>query len=298
MSSGRCRVARYRLPITRRATGNGKRETGNDSTRSTLHFSDTLSGVNASGLQLFARYAYPPNQRGYCGPDEARTLIEYAAAGITDPGLAMLARAFHGPLPYLTVMAQATGIHDPFDRRLVEAYWVGNPLLERVDVAAFARVLDDAFRRRMGGGWGFFEEAIPAGGVPHHSFHVFAVYPWVGMLRGERTEPLEILDRCRIRWGTVMTVTGETAVVSSQPLQWDGRSLSLGPERPETVNLGADGLRLAGEIALGDVVSMHWDWVCDRLDRTGLRHLGTYTRRHLEMVNTRLAHSGPAVVLD
>lgn len=250
------------------------------------------------GLQLFARYAYPPNQRGYCGPDEARVLIEYAAAGITDPGLAELARAFHGPLPYLTVMANVTGIRDPFDRRLVEAYWVGSPILDRVDVAAFGRVLDEGFRRRMGGGWGFFEEAIPAGGVPHHSFHVFAVYPWVGLLSAASAEPLEILDRCRIRWGTVMAVAGESAVVTSQPLQWDGHHLHLGLERPETVNLGSDGLSLAGAVAPGDAVAMHWDWVCDRLDPVGLGHLRKYTMRHLEMVNTRLAHPGPAVMLE
>ena len=252
----------------------------------------------ASGLQLFARYAYPPNQRGYCGPDEARSLIEYAAAGITDPGLAALAQAFHGPLPYLNVMAGVTGIADPFDRRLVEAYWVGNAILDRVDVAAFGRVLDEGFRRRMGGGWGFFEEAIPAGGVPHHSFHVLAVYPWVGMLRGERAEPLEILDRCRIRWGTVLSVSEETAVVSSQPLQWDGRRLFFGVERPETVTLGSDGLSLAGAVGPGDTVSMHWDWVCDRLDPAAVGHLRTYTMRHLDMVNTRLAHPGHAILLE
>jgi hypothetical protein len=256
-----------------------------------------VSTAPIDGLQLFARYAYPPNQRGYCGPDDARTLIEYAAAGITDPGLAELARAFHGPLPYLTVMANVTGIRDPFDRRLVNAYWVGDPILDRVDVAAFARVLDDGFRRRMGGGWGFFEEAIPAGGVPHHSFHVLAVYPWVGLLREERAEPLEILDRCRIRWGTVVSVSGEVAVVLSQPLQWDGRRLHFGPERPETVTVGSEGLSLAGSVAPGDVVAMHWDWVCDRLDPVGLGHLRRYTMRHLDLVNDRLARSGPARLL-
>lgn len=254
--------------------------------------------MTAEGLQLFARYAYPPNQRGYCGPDEARTLLEYAHAGIVDPDLVRLAKAFEGPVPYLTVMAAATGIADPFDRRLVEAYWVGNSILDRVDVAAFGRVLDEGFRRKMGGGWGFFEEAIPAGGVPHHSFHVLAVYPWVGMLRGERTEPLEILDRCRIRWGTVTALAGDDAVVVSAPLQWDGRRLSFGVERPETVKVGAGGLSLSGDIAVGDTVAMHWDWVCERLDAGRLAKLQTYTMRHLEMVNDRLDHPGPAHVLE
>ena len=254
-------------------------------------------GVSTHGLQRFARYAYPPNLRGYCGPDDAGTLLEYAAAGVTDPGLVQLARAFHGPVPYLNVMAEATGIADPFDQRLVEAYWVGNEILDRVDVVSFARVLDETFRRRMGGGWGFFEEAIPAGGVPHHSFHVLAVYPWVGLLDRDGTGPLEVLDKCRIRWGTVTAVSGEEAVVTSQPLQWDGRRLFLGPERPETVKIGVGGRRLVDVVAPGDVVSMHWDWVCERLDPRPLGNLRSYTMRHLDMVNRRLAHPGPAHVL-
>jgi hypothetical protein len=32
--------------------------------------------------------------------------------------------------------------------------------------------------------------------VPHHSFHVFGVYPWVGLLGSDRGEtPLHVLDR-------------------------------------------------------------------------------------------------------
>jgi hypothetical protein len=252
----------------------------------------------SDGLQLFARYAFPPNQLGYCGPDEAGTLLEYAASGVTDPGLAEMARAFHGPLPYLNVMSRVTGIRDVFDRRLVEAYWVGNSILDRVDVASFARVLDEGFRHRMGGGWGFFEEAIPAGGVPHHSFHVLAVYPWVGMLRGEARAAIEILDRCRVRWGTVTAILGDAAVVTSQPLLWDGRLLHLGAEQAETVKLGSGGRGLVSAVGVGDTVSMHWDWVCDRLDPEALDNLRRYTLRHLEIVNNRLRRPGVAVALE
>lgn len=249
------------------------------------------------GLQLFARYAYPPNLRGFCGPDDHRALLEYGASGVADPGLKRLAKGFTGPLPYLTAMARATGIPDLFDRRLVEAYWVGNPLLDTVSVAAFGSVLDERFRKQMGGGWGFFEEAIPAGSVPHHSFHVFAVYPWVGLLRGERAEPLVVLDRCRIRWGTVLESTGETAVVRSRPLEWDGTRLFLGEEQTEVVQQAADGLRFIDPLQPEDVVSLHWDWVCDRLGRRSLGYLQHYTARHLSMVNERLAHPGPAMVM-
>ncbi len=257
----------------------------------------TQHAAGGDGLQLFARYAYPPNLRGFCGPDDHQALLQYGASGVTDPGLARLAQAFAGPLPYLTVMAEATGIADPFDRRLVEAYWVGNPILDRVTVGAFGSVLDERFRRQMGGGWGFFEEAIPAGSVPHHSFHVFAVYPWVGLLRGEQAEPLVVLDRCRIRWGTVLESAGETAVVRSRPLEWDGKRLHLGDGQAEVVRQATDGLRFIDPLRPGDLVSLHWDWVCDRLDRRSLGYLQRYTSRHLDMVNERLAHPGPAMAM-
>ena len=254
--------------------------------------------VAVDGLQRFARYAYPPNRLGFCGSDEARTLLEYVAAGASDPDLARLAATFAGPLPYLTVMAAAAGIRDPFDPRVVEAYWLGNELLDRVDVRSFARVLDDGFRGRMGGGWGPFSEVIPVGGVPHHSFHVFAVYPWVGLLGSDHGPALEVLDRCRIRSGTVLEVMGDRVVVSSRPLEYADRRLLLGESRPETVVLGERGLRLAGAVSVGDTVSMHWDWVCERIDPGQAGRLHRYTARHLEIVNDRLDHSGPTIALE
>ena len=63
-----------------------------------------IPGMDASGLRLFARYAYPPNLRGFCGPDDHQALLEYGTSGVVDPGLAELAKAFIGPMPYLKVM--------------------------------------------------------------------------------------------------------------------------------------------------------------------------------------------------
>ncbi len=187
----------------------------------------------ADGPVVFARYAYPPNELGYCGPEDHATLLEYAAAGVIDPGLADLARGFAGAWPYVELIAHSTGIGNPLDRRVVEAYWLGSSLLDRIDMTTFGNSLLDRFRKRAGSSWGFLAEAIPAGALPTHSFHVFGVYPWVGLLRGERSEhPLHILDQCRIRWGRVLSVDGNQAVVMSQPLTFDGEHLGLGPYRP------------------------------------------------------------------
>jgi Family of unknown function (DUF6390) len=239
-----------------------------------------------AGPLLFARYAYPPNALGLCGADETGTLLEYGDAGASDAGLAELARTFEGAWPYLTLIAGANGIADPLDPRVVEAYWVGNPLLDRVEPAALARHVEDRFRGRIGRSWNRLADVVAAGAVPHHSFHVFAVYPWLGLLRtGAVDEPLRVLDRCRISPALVASVAGDRASVLVRPLVWDSPSLELGPWAFRDVHWGDDGRAFVAPQP-GDWVSLHWDFICDRLSPAAAAGLDRITRRGLRAVNT------------
>jgi hypothetical protein len=239
-----------------------------------------------SGALRFAAYAYPPNALGYCGPDASQQLLEQVAAGVDDPDLRRLARGFEGAWPYLELIAAANRIGDPLDPHVVEAYWVGNGLLDRVGPRLLGDSLEVRFRDRVGRSWPRLVDAVPAGAVPHHSFHVFGVYPWLGLLReGRVDEPLQVLDRCRVRWGQVVDVIGTQAIVRSRPLRWDGRYLLLGMPREEEVVLGVEGMALAGPVRSGDWCSMHWGWVCERLDRRRLAALRRYTMKQLAVAN-------------
>ena len=255
------------------------------------------TGTQLAGPLLFVRYAYPPNSLGYCGPADSAALREYGLAGVVDGGLVQLAQAFAGAWPYLELIAAGTGIGDPLDRRVVEAYWVGNRLLDAIPLAHIANSMEDRFRPRVGAQFGWLADGVLRGGVPHHSFHVFGVYPWVGLLGDDRKadRALTVLDRCRIRWGQVTAIEGDRVVVSSRPLEWDGRELRLGPAATEVARSSVAGV--AG-ISVGDRVSLHWDWVCDRLTERQLRALRAYTMRHLDLVNHKVERSGPATALD
>jgi hypothetical protein len=243
-----------------------------------------------AGALLFARYAYPPNALGYCGADETRTLLEYGAAGTSDGGLAELARTFEGAWPYLTLIAASNRIADPLDPRVVEAYWVGNGLLQQVRQDALARHLEERFARRIGRSWATLLDAVGAGAVPHHSFHVFAVYPWLGLMRtGVVDHPLHVLDQCRTTPAVVHSVDGDRLRVLAPGLTWDGRSLRLGPPSPREVRWRDDGMSLVGSVAPGDWVSIHWDFVCDRLTRQAAATLERVTRSVLASVNATTA---------
>jgi hypothetical protein len=251
------------------------------------------SQLTADGPLLFARYAYPPNKLGYCGGDDHRALLEQISAGVVDGGLRQSLRAFEGAWPYLELIAAANHLNDPLDARVVNAYWLGSGLLERVGPAPLAGSLDQRFRRRAGRSWPALAEAIPHGALPHHSFHVFGVYPFLGLLRsGVVNEPLHVLDRCRIRWGRVVAVTGEKAIVRSQRLEWNGHRLVLGALRDEVAVTGEGTMRLTRALAVGDWCSLHWDWVCDRLEPAQVRALRHYTNKQLAAVN-----DAPTVVL-
>jgi hypothetical protein len=242
---------------------------------------------------LFARYAFPPNSHGYCGPADSGGFFEYGVAGRDDGGLRAMAQQFAGAWPYLQLIAGATGLDDPLDSRVVEAYWVGSPRLDRVGTYAVGESMEDRFRAMTGARFGNLTDGVLAGGVPHHSFAVFCIYPYTGLLSDGRKAPhaLTVLDRCRIRWGRVLAVHGDQVVVESSPLTWDGDVLSFAAPAPETVVRSVGGVGMIGGVAPGDWVSMHWEWVCDRLTEAQVGRLRRFTERHLAIVNDRSTRS-------
>jgi hypothetical protein len=237
------------------------------------------------GPILFARYAYPPNALGYCGPSDPDALIGAASPAADLEGLSRLAARFEGAWPYLRLIARCNGIADPLDPRVVEAYWIGNELVAQVPGPALMATVDDCFAPK--GGAGLTAPVPPMSRVtPQHSFHVFAVYPWLGLLRaGMDGPPLEVLDRCRIRWGRVEAVTGDVVMVRSRRLRVEGSRLLLGGEQVEGARRFIGGTSLAADVRPGDTVSLHWDWVCDRLSPAALHWLRYCTRRNLRAVN-------------
>jgi len=234
-----------------------------------------------SGPVRFARFAMPPNRLGYCGPGDDGVLDPYVR-GHEDRGLREVAAGFEGAFPYLRLLAGADHRRDPLDADVVEAYWIGNELLDRVSVHDFGTSIDDRFRRRAGADWRHIDQTIGEG-VANHAYHVMHVMPWAGLLRdGIVDEPLRVIDRCRVSWATVVESTGVAAdesgpfgvLVRRDPLLWSGSRLVFGHPIVEAVSSPFP-------VDAGDVVAVHWDWICERLDLRQLRWLRSVTSRQL-----------------
>jgi hypothetical protein len=244
-----------------------------------------LSETARAGHLRFIQYAFMPNRLEYCGGPDNDTLLGYALEGVMDPGLPPLLRAFTGALPYLQLIARANGIADPFDLRVVEAYWIGNPLLERVEVRHLYDSLRSRFAKQLSPRLlDLVAGKAPAGARPHHSFHVFDVHSRTG----ELAHSLTTMDQCRISWGRVVAVDGAWLVVERAPLMLQDGRLDLGAPRPERALRQVGGAGFTDTVRAGDWVSLHWGWACQTLGTTQRRALERYTRHHLRLAGQTL----------
>jgi Family of unknown function (DUF6390) len=240
--------------------------------------------TDTSGAEMFARYAYAPNQLGYCGPPDAAGLL----AGTRDD-IEKAAKQFTGAWPYLQVLSRMTGVADPLDHRLVESYWLGGGVGAEVNPRAFTDELLAVIGPQAGHYWSHLTTDLADEAAPNHCFHVFGVYPWSRLLgKGMDKHPLAVLDSCRITWGTVISADDVSAVVSCQRLVWDGAALSLSAALTRRVELDR-----ATAVASGNLLAVHWGRVCGRLSAEQVEALADSTHRQLHATNRRLARQAP-----
>ncbi|MGD9620412.1 MAG: DUF6390 family protein [Mycolicibacterium sp.] len=230
------------------------------------------------GHALFARYAFPPNELGYCGPPGTGT-----RPGTPDAGLAAHAREFDGAWPYLKILAEAAGQPDPLDEPVVRSYWVGGPLLAELDASELLARLRDAFTGQV---TGLLAQIPPENVLAHHSFHVFVVYPWIRFLERDPQTPLKVMQDCRIRWGIVDEVDDEHAIILTRPLAFENGVLTLGAPIAERVRWCRGSALHAPAPIPGQTVSAHWNWICGPLTDADTTALEAATRKTLKLVNS------------
>lgn len=236
---------------------------------------------------MFARYAYAPNQLGYCGPPDTAGL----RSGSVDDVRAA-ARRFSGVWPYLQVLSRMTGIADPLDYRLVESYWLGGGAAADLDPQEFADALLAVIGPRAGHYWSHLTADLGAEAAGNHCFHVFGVYPWSRLLgRGMDEHPLHVLDSCRITWATVLARHGDRVDVEARQLVWDGRELGLSEPSERRLDIWEGGYSPVSDANVGDDVAVHWDRMCGRLAPDQVRALQDSTTRQLRLTNYRLAQA-------
>jgi hypothetical protein len=241
------------------------------------------------GVARCSRYAIGPNKLHLCGPDTSGEVLAYIRENAADEGLAQHLRQYRTLYPYLKTIARANHIRDPFDARVVEAYWIGNELLEAIPAKTYFRHLVDVVelkKRYPPKRFREVEEKLRHGGRMHHSFHVLNLYRRTGHAQVDHT--LETFAQCLVRWGTIEAIDGPMFTVRTNPLLVEGHQLVFGKPVQERVTrrLWDDGL--LEDARVGDRISIHWNTPCEILDDRHVQSLERYTALHVALANQTL----------
>jgi hypothetical protein len=237
------------------------------------------------GVALCARFSIATNRLQYCGPSDAAPDLYRAIT--SDEGHAEardhLSR-FEALMPYLEAIGRKHGL-DPFDYRVVEAYWVGNSLLDAMDVTDFRALLDALVRRGLPRSFAQrLREHLPEHPLFHHAFHVSFV--GVGNVTGHVETTLANIEACRPAWGTVIERNGITLKVERS--SWTVRDGRLVDGPPVTVDVAFDP-RVLPDPPAGATVVLHWGWPAIETDRAQQAALEEYSRRSIDSANEALA---------
>jgi len=243
--------------------------------------------MDTEGLLLCARYAASPNFFGYCGPRKSAVILDHLKEGVADSEMEHVLSEFETLHPYLQFIAREHGFPDPYDRRIVAAYWIGNALLRKVrsnDYAAFLReqlVLDKKISKeelRL-----IRDKTDKHTFLPHHAFHVFNIFKRTG--KDDSNHTLNTMDECRIGWGTADAISGYAVRVLYKPLQWHEGKLGFGNEIVKAIHLDYKKSVFVRDIQKGDLVTFHWSQACEKITKAEVRQLDYYTKRAVMYYN-------------
>src|SRR3989338_4408303 len=188
------------------------------------------------GTELAARFSYITNSLGFCGPEEASgQFINYIMGKGSPEKVESSIKKFEGLYPYLSSIAEKSKKH-LLDYEVVEAYWIGNKLLDDFNDMDMKLIVTKLMQRGLPKSIGQkLIDEIPSGFLPHHNFNVF--YVGVGKTTGSVETTLQNMDNCRVSWGRVVEVLKDKLIVQTRYLKKDSYYYLSEPENRTVVYL-------------------------------------------------------------
>jgi len=243
-----------------------------------------MNSINTqlNGLLLCAKYAFMPNKLQYCGGDRNSELFNFGIQNQSDPFLGTLLKEFETLYPYLTLIASSNGIKDPFDQKVVEAYWIGNELLEKTDMKKLYWHFVDALKLKNKMTPQQFTDLvgqIPPQAKPHHSFHVFNIWLRTGNLPIAHT--IQTVNDCRIGWGKITKILPNELEIETPVIEEKLEKLLLSKPQKKTVIYKMLNESFIKNPQINDLISYHWNFACDKITESQAINLQRYTLANL-----------------
>jgi hypothetical protein len=243
----------------------------------------------SDGLRLAAAYGLPPNRLGFCGPQGrvvCQKIKDFAKNSADREEMRSILSRFEAAYAYLELIADKNRISDPFDRKVVEAFWIGNNLLDSVSGEDIKRMVLEKFvspellsqteaKKRFG--------RISQDARPHHSFHVYVL----GTITGRVSlADAGMKDVCRVGWGKVKkirkTKKNHQVWVEYVPIIRKKSRFVFGNLSEKIVSWDEN---VVAKVSLGDWVAFHWNQIAQTITLRQKDNLKKYTALTLRNIN-------------
>lgn len=238
-----------------------------------------------SGVRLAASYSYLPNCLGFCGSQKKEDLEfmeDFMAGKVGEAKIIPILKKLEAAFFYYQLIARKNRIKNPFAKKVVEAYWLGNGLLERVTRKDLVGMIEKDFvkphllskkeaLRRI--------KLIPEGAKAQHSFHVFILGPIAGRI--DMSE-LSLKDICRTGFGKVLEKEREHLIVDFQPIEKTGKKYVLGKSKRLRIDWNK---KILGRVKMGEWVSFHWGTAIQVLNKIQVGDIIKYTKNTLDLIS-------------
>lgn len=235
------------------------------------------------GLRLGIGFSYKPNELRFCGPKSANAnFLHYLERTDNAAAVAEDIRRFEGLYTYLAAIAAKSGkLYTDYD--VLEAYWIGNRLLDDFTAADMIGILKNLVKRGLPAKVAENRIAhVPAQAIPHHNFNV--CYVGVGQITGAVPTTIANMNDCMTIPATVQKVVGSQLAISRKFLEYSGGMLHLGKEKAAVVDYLP---QLLGKVKVGDVVAVHWGFAPAILTRQQQKNMEHYTKKVLTAIQAQ-----------
>ena len=227
-----------------------------------------------SGPKIAAIYGLIPNKLGLCGPRQD-LLRKFITGQLSIPQTIPVLEKFEAAYPYYQLIAKKNRISSPFNKRVVEAYWLGNNLLNKVKISDLRQLIVEKFSGpgRLPKKLALEKAAkIPDDSRPHHSFHVMVLGSITGSI--DFTNKVKLQDTCRIGWGRIQEIKKNKIVVGYNPLVVK-KTIDFGRAKKKELIWDKD---ILPSVKIGDWISFHWNYAMQILNEENIINLHKYTQ--------------------
>jgi len=201
-----------------------------------------------SGLLFFAKHAYPAALKSACGPANPEILRKFIQTSQAPKNIRQILMNFPDAVKNLRRIAKTNGIKDIFDYRVVEAYWIGNNLLNKFPIQTAPFHLSQVLKSIRSSQWS--------------------------------SGAAKFIEDCRIAYGRVLSVkqpitnrciVGAAKVLEYWPLAIKNASLGFDCHRIKKVKF------IDPHIRKNNLISLHHNYICSSLTEKQFAHLGSQT---------------------